>query len=564
MRQTEDGWSLYRGGAPYFVRGAGGDHSIADLAAAGGNSIRTWSTDGLAAILDEAHAHGVTVTAGLWLGHERHGFDYSDPLQVAQQLQDIKADVMRYKDHPALLLWGVGNEMEGFDEGDNPAIWKAVNDIAAMIKEVDPHHPTMTVTTFVHGERIRYVHTQSPAIDIHGVNAYGGAMVLVDQLIDGGATKPFLLTEFGPVGPWEMPTTEWGAPIEQTSSEKAAFFRQSYEHSVLAAKGSALGAYAFLWGSKMEGTETWFSMFLDDGKKTAAVDTMTEIWSGAFPENRAPSVEPLVVSGPSVVDPGDIVEVSVDASDPEQGALTAQWVLRTESGEYLTGGDLRRRESAIEGAVVEARIDGAKVRMPADPGAYRLYFYAFDDANGVATANVPFLVRGEPRTRFPVVVYDEGLYDMPWSPSGWMGNVEALTVDGEFRDEPYAGDTSIRLRYAGTFGWVGVAWQHPANNWGDSDGGFDLTGAANLELWARGEYGGEKATFGVGLLEADREYPDSDIRKSDEIVLTNEWQRYTIPLKNMNLSSLKTGFVVTLTGRRTPVTIYLDQIRFIR
>ena len=50
----------------------------------------------------------------------------------------------------------------------------------------------------------------------------------------------------------------------------------------------------------------------------------------------------------------------------------------------------------------------------------------------------------------------------------------------------------------------------------------------------------------------------------DGIQLTREWQRYTVPLKKVDLSSIKTGFVVTLTGRRTPVTIYLDSIRFIR
>lgn len=71
-------------------------------------------------------------------------------------------------------------------------------------------------------------------------------------------------------------------------------------------------------------------------------------------------------------------------------------------------------------------------------------------------------------------------------------------------------------------------------------------------------------SFGVGLLEKDREYHDSGIAKIDGVVLTHEWQRYVIPLKNKGLSSIKTGFVMTLTGRRTPVTIYLDSIRFIR
>ena len=106
--------------------------------------------------------------------------------------------------------------------------------------------------------------------------------------------------------------------------------------------------------------------------------------------------------------------------------------------------------------------------------------------------------------------------------------------------------------------------QDPPNNWGDQDGGYDLTGAKELELWARGEYGGEKVSFGVGIIEKGNAHPDSGIERVDGITLTREWRRYTVPLKKTDLSSIKTGFVVTLTGRRTPVTIYLDSIRFVR
>jgi hypothetical protein len=121
------------------------------------------------------------------------------------------------------------------------------------------------------------------------------------------------------------------------------------------------------------------------------------------------------------------------------------------------------------------------------------------------------------------------------------------------------------MRFVGEVGnWVGVAWQHPANNWGEMEGGHDLSGATQLELWARGEYGGERFNIGVGLLEADKPHPDSGKTSVEGLVLKREWQRYRIPLKNIDLSSLKTGFVVTLTGQRTSVNVYLDNIRFIR
>ncbi len=396
LRETEQGWQLYRHGEPYFIRGAGGGASLQRLAGAGANSIRMWNVDGAEKVLDEAHALGMTVTLGIWLEHERHGFDYEDPEQVAEQFEMAKEAVLRFRDHPALLIWGVGNEVEGFGSGDDPAVWKALNDVAAMVKELDPNHPTMTVTAELGGGRIPSLHHGSPAIDIHGVNAYGGAASVAERLREGGATKPFIITEFGPVGPWESPKTEWGAPIEQTSTEKAAYYSDSYTNSILEAEGQALGAYAFLWGHKMEGTATWFGMLLDDGSKLAQADVMSEFWSGKAPSDRAPDIEPIVVDGETAVAPGATVTASVGVVDPEGGEVSIQWALRAESGDYNTGGDFREPIADIEGAIVDP--DGATVtvRMPDDPGPYRLFAYAFDESGHAATANIPLLVADSP------------------------------------------------------------------------------------------------------------------------------------------------------------------------
>jgi hypothetical protein len=455
--------------------------------------------------------------------------------------------------------------MEGFGNGDNPAIWKAVNDVAAMVKQLDPHHPTMTVTADIGGGRIEGVHQHCPAIDIHGINSYGGAPSLVKRYRAGGATRPYVLTEFGPPGSWEVPKSEWGAPFEPTSTEKAAFYRRSYEQAVLGAPGLALGSYVFTWGFKMEATATWFGMFLDDGARLGAVDIMTGLWSGSPPANLAPTVQPLVIEGEAQVDPGDPVRVRAVVADPEGATVRVRWVLRRESGDYTTGGDYRRMLPDLQGVVLEGGTDGARLRMPDEPGPYRLFLYAYDEAGGAATANVPLRVKGEVRTPMPFPVYEDGFEGMPWAPSGWMGAIDSLTLDGEHAENPHEGAACIKLRFTGEFGsWVGVAWQHPANNWGDREGGYDLTGARELELWARGEYGGERIKIGVGLLGEDKAHPDSDKTSVDDIVLKRAWQRYVIPLKRLDLSSIKTGFVVTLTGQRTSVNVYLDSIRFVR
>ena len=266
LEKTDKGYALLRNGKPYFIKGAGGDQRLEDLAAAGGNSIRTWGADNLEGLLDRAHALGLTVTVGFWLGHRAHGFDYQDGDSVTRQFEDVRQYILKYKDHPAVLMWAVGNEMEGIGgEGNNPAIWYAVNHIARMAKELDPNHPTMTVISEVGGKRIEYIHRYCPDVDIVGINSYGGIGSVVERYFKAGGTKPFVITEFGPLGQWEVDKTSWGAPLELTSTAKAEAYLAAYRAAVGAYPDQCLGSYVFVWGSKQEATATWYGLFLKDG-----------------------------------------------------------------------------------------------------------------------------------------------------------------------------------------------------------------------------------------------------------------------------------------------------------
>ena len=105
-----------------------------------------------------------------------------------------------------------------------------------------------------------------------------------------------------------------------------------------------------------------------------------------------------LLDGESKVAPGGEISVRAVVRDPEGGTVRAEWVLRPESGDYATGGDFRPKLPDIEGAVREGDSNGAKVRMPDSPGAYRLFFYAYDEAGNAATANLPLLVKGQDPT----------------------------------------------------------------------------------------------------------------------------------------------------------------------
>lgn len=570
LKQTDDGYQLLRDGKPYVIRGAGGDGSLALLAECGGNSLRTWGPEGLEAKLDEAQRLGLSVAVGIWLGHERHGFNYNDADQVAAQNEQARQIIERYKDHPAVLLWGLGNEMEGYEQGDNAAIWSAVNNLAAMAKELDPNHPTMTVIAEIGGNRVKNIHRLCPRIDIIGINSYGGVASLPKRYAEAGGKKPYLVTEFGPPGTWESPKNAWGVTPELTSTEKAGYYSRAYRENVLEHPGTCLGSYAFAWGYKQEATATWFGMLLPDGSKLAAVDALAELWSPKRPPaNRCPAIEKLALDGPDQIDPLATVRATLRTSDPEKDQLKVRWVLSREAQALGTGGDAEPTPETFPDAITTADREHAEVRMPSDPGGYRLFAYVYDGHGGAAVANLPLLVKGEPvvkaarQAELPLVIYDEAGRDKPaYVPTGWMGDTKQIALAEDCTLEPHQGKTCLRAEFKGQNGWGGVVWQHPGNNWGDGPGGWNVAGAKRLTFWTRGERGDEVVGFQFGLLGADKRFHDTAKGKIDDVRLTKDWKQYSIDLAGADLSRIITGFAWVVAGQGKGVVFYIDDVRF--
>lgn len=561
--KTGEEYRLLRNGKPFFIRGVGGREALDRLAAAGANSIRTWGADNLQPLLDEAQKRGLAVTVGIWLGHERHGFNYGDAARVAAQREQVKQTILRYKDHPAVLMWGLGNEMEG--KGDNPAIWTAVNDLARMAKELDPSHPTITVIAEMGGDKVRTLHRLCPDIDVVGINSYAGAASLPERYRRQGGVKPYVLTEFGPPGSWEVGKKPWGAAIEPSSTEKSAIYRRSYEKAVKD-QPLCLGSYAFLWGHKQEATATWFGMLLPDRSKLGAVDTLAELWSGKPSANRCPVIGALRLEGPDQVDPGATLRTSLDASDPEGDPLLVEWVVQPEADQYRGGGDAEPVLPTFPEVVIRADMRGAEIRAPRKPGGYRIFAYVRDGKGGAAVANVPFLVEDAsvmetPAAKLPLRL-DPEQGEPPYTPSGWMGTVAAIKMDPASSTRPRSGKTCVRCDYTAAGDWGGVVWQHPANDWGDKPGGWNLGGAKQLAFWARGEKGGEVVTFQLGLLGRDKRFFDTAQAKLETVKLTSDWKEYRLDVAGKDLRRIKTGFAWVVAGQGVPVTFYLDDIRY--
>ncbi len=569
LSKNEAGFQLVRNGQPFSVKGVGCEGCFDNLPDAGGNSIRTWASQNLGEVLDKAHKHGLTVCAGLWMGHQRHGFDYQNQEAVLQQLDEKLAIVRKHKDHPALLLWGVGNEMEG--EGRDPSVWYAVNHLAREIKRIDPNHPTMTVIAELGASesKVESIERFCPDVDIVGINAYGGIESVGKRFREAGGTKPYIVTEHGPLGPWEVGKTSWGSPLEWTSTEKAAWYAKGYRLNAVANADLCLGTYAFLWGHKQETSATWFGMLLPDGTKLGAVDSLSRMWTGKALENLCPEITKLHVSRGTTIKPGGSFEATVSASDPEDDKLRYVWVLRSDAGTIGEGGDPQEQESQFKNAV---RGTGSKVTvtMPEGGGGYRLFAYVYDDQGGAAVANVsvrvnaPIELKQEmAASKLPYAVYGESEQSV-FIPSGYMGNAEAITMDLNCSEDPYSGKTCLKASYKAGASWGGVLWQSPAEDWdGKLPGGANLMGATHLEFWARGDVGGETVNFVFGVLDGNQPYRDTAKGEMKDVVLTEKWKLYRLPLESLDLRQIKTGFGWSLAGQGKPVTFYLDNIRYV-
>jgi hypothetical protein len=412
--QSEGKFQLLRNGEPYFIKGAGTFLNLRQVKEYGGNSIRVWDTSDATRILDEAHELGLTVNLGIWITRQKEGFSFYNNKMIDDELRRIRSIVLRYKDHPALLMWTIGNEMSA----GNPGIrmWDSLNKMANLVKELDPDHPVTTTIFNVGLGSLRAINKRCPSIDIASFNTYGSLISVKDELQRSLWRGPFVISEFGAKGYWESHMTSWKEPFEQTSSEKAAFIKERYL-ATISEHESCLGGYIFFWGNKTEKTHTWYSLFSANGEKTEIVDIMQYLWTNTWPENRAPGIDPIMTDGyqlyeSMILKAGSVNISSVTAFDPENDPLSYHWEVLPELD--ITDGSIEKQKKprSIRGSILSEQKDTIQWKAPEKPGAYRLFVTVSDGNNNIATANVPLMVSSGPEIK-PIKIWSRFFNRLP-------------------------------------------------------------------------------------------------------------------------------------------------------
>lgn len=389
---------LYRNNTPFVVKGGSGYTHMSMLREIGGNTIRTWDTTGLGAILDSAAANNLAVIAGIYVPESKYlDYFYRDQKKVDEQYAAIRRVVQRYRSHPALLMWCLGNEVDFPFKARYNRFYDVYNHLLDMIHTEDPDHPITTTMVNFQFRNIVNIRLKVRGIDIISFNTFGALKQLTRNLAAFSWLwrGPFLLTEWGIYSPQEAYCTAWGVPIEPTSTIKAAQYHVMYTRDLPVANPRFLGALTFYWGQKEEVTPTWYSIFDKDGATTAMVREMQFLWTGTSKFRKAPELELIRVSGKVAWDnilmkPGSQQTAEIKMLTPVTAGMRIVWKVLDEDFDPQN----THQPTAYMVNLTPDNSFRVTFRAPEKEGPYRIYSWVYDDDGNVATANTPFYVVG--------------------------------------------------------------------------------------------------------------------------------------------------------------------------
>jgi hypothetical protein len=381
---SQANWQLTVDGRPYFVKAVTYDPAVMDPATSlpdvrrlGANTVRDWGTDDnalTASFFAAAQQNGIRVIAGFWLDTNQNWL--TNTAYQNQQLATITSTVAKYKDSSAVLMWDVGNEvmLNASSDAQRVAYAQYIERVTKAIHQIDPNHP-VTSTDAITGYW-NFYQQYAPSLDVLGLNTYSGiagAQSYWETGNDGRAfTKPYILTETGPLGWWagESPQDANGQTLQPSDTATAQHYVDAW-NSILDAKGEDLGGAMFHYTNETDIQATWFSIN-PGGLTRASYYALASIWGGSVGSDRPPVVSSMTV--PATVTAGRPFTISAPATDPDGDAMT--WSVEDTSSTLA--------ELVHATTVASSGANGTlTVTAPTQTGVWRFYVYVTDGHGNV-------------------------------------------------------------------------------------------------------------------------------------------------------------------------------------
>jgi hypothetical protein len=385
VQKGAEGWALTVDGKPFFVKGSGtnvdrGDNGEDYLKMAkdmGANTVRAWGINPRS-YYDNAAKLGLMVDAGVWFNAVRGSMpdSYEDPAYREKLKKETLDFVHAYKNHPAILFWNLGNEVFAFtqSEVEKKAFGLFLEDLIQAVHKEDPDHPVVYASS-AHVD-LKYLKAYVPSVDIAGVNVYGPFNYIFKWLDDNQFDRPVLATEYGPFGAWDRQKDANRLPYDPYDQYKASNYATIWK-IIEAAKGRAIGGIAFCLGpQRNQDSLTWYNVNWGE-KKREGYWALYTAYTGQQPPNRAPRIRLVKVDRVSDLKPDDTVNVTVTFSDPDNDPVTIRYFITDIFDDPLIVAPPRLYDAHAD----ESAPGVARVRVPAEPGAYRVYAVA-DDGHG--------------------------------------------------------------------------------------------------------------------------------------------------------------------------------------
>ena len=294
--------------------------------------------------------------------------------RMQQQTARVLAQVEQYKDHPALLGWGLGNEVVLNIAGDDQRIAysRYLEQLCRHVKALDPHHPVLSVSAWT--VAVPYWQAHCPGLDLYGINAYGPAAGgLPRALEDLGVEKPWLVTEFGPVAEWDVPADDLGVPIMPNDAQKYDQMVNGWNQGVTGATSKGhRGGFLFNYGKGFDFVSLWMGMLVD-GKRRPTWYATRYLFTGRPPDPG--DVEALYMRvQPRAVPSVESVQVQVVPKDLVSSMSTCTFYASAVKGSPETMSRLEVLQTTPEGA------GRFTLTAPAVSGTYRIHGLLTDAA----------------------------------------------------------------------------------------------------------------------------------------------------------------------------------------